>query len=578
MQLPTLRLCALGLIAACAHAQRTHVHYRVTHLPEPAPGAWKIDVRVTGLQDSQRDVRLHVSNWGDWRSLDTPYFTDIVADPPLRPDTHDFEFDLPRRWNGELSLSYRISLQKHGSDEHRSHGLMPWQLSDLASGFAQNTMPRLEREDGSTIQARRTVELQPAEGYVVASGWSGVTRGKQTVELDRPLDQCLVMFGKDPFVATVQQGGRTHEVIQFGSGVKDITKAFATVTGQLLQSFEETFGRGLPKPTRVFITGENPGGGGGVRTDHGVAVNYNANPDSPHYRSTLAHELFHDWLPGVIEPLGPSRVWFFEGFTEYMSLWHAARSGVVDREWFAQRMLEIDRTARASRAFGKTSFTNDTVTWRDGDGPLEVLAYNGGALLALHLDVALRKQSKSSVAAMLHDFAAGDEPGYSLERLKEWTLERGAAEFFTNHIAGGKPFPKTRDALRELGFFRIDAERPGMLTFFGIQTDKGTQPGRITAIHEDSPKLTKNVRVGDVIRDYGPKRPRKVRVKPGLTTEHAFGLTLFDFTPGPNGWWLEIERDGRRQVVAIEPWGWRDCGIETRPVGDPDLLRQFFAN
>jgi predicted metalloprotease with PDZ domain len=79
----------------------------------------------------------------------------------------------------------------------------------------------------------------------------------------------------------------------------------------------------------------------------------------------VAHELFHYWLgsPGWIEG-NDAIAWFHEGFTDYISLWDAAATGIVDRDWFARRMAAIDAAAHESATYGKVAFTQEGVRWR----------------------------------------------------------------------------------------------------------------------------------------------------------------------------------------------------------------------
>jgi len=72
--------------------------------------------------------------------------------------------------------------------------------------------------------------------------------------------------------------------------------------------------------------------------------------------------------------------------------WHVAASSLASREGFAERIAIMDAAARGSAVYGQVAFGDPDVGWRDHDGPRETLGYRGGALLAFHADVELRRQ------------------------------------------------------------------------------------------------------------------------------------------------------------------------------------------
>jgi predicted metalloprotease with PDZ domain len=139
------------------------------------------------------------------------------------------------------------------------------------------------------------------------------------------------------------------------------------------------------------------------------------------------------------------------GLTQYLSLWIAARGGVLDADAFAQRLLELEAGARASSAFGEVAFGDPDVAWRDGDGPLERLAYDGGALLAFHLDVALRARG-TTLARLLGAWMGEERPGYSLERLRALCAAAGAEDAYERYVARPAVFPAAEAELAGLGF------------------------------------------------------------------------------------------------------------------------------
>ena len=74
--------------------------------------------------------------------------------------------------------------------------------------------------------------------------------------------------------------------------------------------------------------------------------------------TTVAHELFHDWLGIRLHESNGSLVWFREGFTEYFSQWFSAATGQIPREAFAEALERYDRFARSSTSLGRIAFAD----------------------------------------------------------------------------------------------------------------------------------------------------------------------------------------------------------------------------
>ncbi len=449
-----LVLAAAVLAPVASIARQPEVRYRLTYVPTPAPGTWDIEVTVSGLGDQDAGVYLHLPTAGARRRLADSDAADLRGTPPLVEGagrSGKIEFTRVDEWDGRLHVSYRIALVPHGSEQRDKYGVLPWRLQRVARGFAHDVLPSVRRANGWLLDAKRTVEITAPAGMSIVTGWKGLSKGKQTVELDGDVDQCLIVFDPAPRVSRRSQRGQVCEVYQFGEGVTDITRPVLDATHALLVAIARTTGRPLGRVERVFITGVDPSGGGGIRTDHGIELTYSKHVCSPAYLQTLSHELFHEWLPGVLRADGAQLVWFFEGFTDYLALWHAVRAGVISPESGAVFIHQHDRSARSNPVYGKLAFSDVSVRWRDGQGPIEMFAYRGGASLAFHLDVELRTRNKGSTVGMLADLLAASPPRYSLLIIRRWLRQRGLESFYDRHIAGTGPLPDSRSALRMAG-------------------------------------------------------------------------------------------------------------------------------
>ena len=571
MDLTALAAClALGLGVQA----KPEISYTLLDSPDPEPGAWSVEVEVSGLDPADREVELRLDGWGEWQDLDD-YLHLQASEPTLRGTEIEggrFRFGLPEDWDGRLAVAYRIALRAHGSELQRRYGLLPWRYGEGSYGHAQNVFPKL-LVSGEPVVAERRVRLEASVGTFVHSGWGGVSETRQELELHHDIDSCILAFGPEPWVSRSGSGATLCEVVQFGGKI-DVSAPLLELAEVLLPAYGERLGQELGRPMRVVLYSTGEESGGGMGTDHGISLGYSSFPDSPYYRQTVAHELYHAWLPSRMPAEGKPVVWFHEGFTDYFALWHLARSGLVERQWFASRLLEMEREARASPAHGRTSFTDPEVRWRDGDGPVETLAYKGGALLAFQLDVALRRRGHAGAQQMIADFLAEDPPRHSIPRIRSWLSVAGLGDWSVRHLERGEPLPPAREALQFAGFLQEQGEIDAHLTYFGVRTDGGEAGGTVLEIDPDGPCANRDLRVGDVIVGYGPQRETRAWLQPGVSTPFDFGLTTAD-CKGGFGWYADLLRDGESLRVAIEPW-LQPGAREPLHAVDPDKLDAFF--
>jgi len=242
-------------------------------------------------------------------------------------------------------------------------------------------------------------------------------------------------------------------------------------------------------------------------------------------------------------------VWFFEGFDDYLALWHLAEAKLISRDWFAERLMELDDEARNSDAFGRVRFDDAGVNWRDGDGPRETLAYKGGATLAFLLDAELRHRGEGSLVVLLRDLIA--RGGYSLDILRSWFEEHGAGDLWANLVAGGESWPDIEPVLWSHGFFSELEVTPSRLTYLGIRTDEHTMPSTVVAIDPDGPASATELEVGDRIVGCAPLRGGTFRLSEAAKTRFDFGIVWLDPTAG--AFTIRVDRDGETLTYPIEP-------------------------
>lgn len=566
---------AAALALAAPVAAQT-IEYRVTCEPEAVPPRWTVRVEAKGLDPTRGPLELELPDWGEWTRVDSYYLHDVRARPEVRQDPDDparFVLVDPDAFDGELELSYVLVTTRRWSRARVSHGILPFTSADYSFGYSQNTLMR-PRLGGAVPTARRTLRFEAPRGWTVATGWGGFTKEEQTVVLPddaSELGNAVIAFGVPVGVhrspRRPKEGELVIEVIELGSAA-DVTGQIAGMARALVPFYGRAAGRPLAGPVRIFV---NDTGGGGTRTDAGLVVGFSVDDpgyiDSPYYRNTVAHELLHDWLGGFLEAEDGSLVWFSEGFDDYLSLWSLASLELVDRAWFARRMLEIERDVRGNSVFGTFAFTDDSIAWRAGG--YEDVAYRGGALLALHLDVELRGRGHAGLFGMIRDLVA--EGGtYSQESLRRWMEAHDMGDFHRRYVAGTESWPDAVTALGRVGYDLGEEDAP--LTYLGVRA-AGAGLGVVVELDPEGPAALAGMRVGDAITGYFPTRVEPPLVRDTVTTPFTFGLTRFE--PDHPGTFVGVSRDGEDVKIELVPRTIPGGYLSDRPVATPGLAAFF---
>jgi predicted metalloprotease with PDZ domain len=267
----------------------------------------------------------------------------------------------------------------------------------------------------------------------------------------------------------------------------------------------------------------------------------------------LAHELLHEWLGSQLA--GDQSVrWFFEGFTEYLANWHGTASGLFTRDRFADRILSFEREARTRSSLGRVAFAQPGVDWYDGDGPNEIMAYKGGAVLAFIIDVELRRRGES-VSSIIRELLASRSADFGVNEIRDVIRKLGLSDLYDRSIAGMQ-LPAVEPLLLELGF--VKATEEAVLTYLGIDAryagPAGTSdvvPAIVTAIDSAGPAAEAGVRVNDRIVNFAGRRGEPPRLGSGAPTRFQFGLTVIP--SGARTVKFDIVRDGTPMQIEITP-------------------------
>ncbi|MEP0846749.1 MAG: hypothetical protein HRF50_08005 [Phycisphaerae bacterium] len=525
------------------------IDYQLTYDPAPDAMRWEVRMAVSGLDPADRSILIALPDWGGWPSIDSLYLRALQGTPPLRPHEGSSEalaVDVPNGWDGSIEISYHIPVMARESRAHEAYGLLPWhsEPAGYASGFSENTLMRVLR-DGRPIDARRTITIHAPEGVAIVSGWSGEAVTKQAITLDQDVGNAQLLFGRMTGRAFGRAGAIPVEVFQFGAG-SDVTGELLPLFTALIEAYTRSTGCGLTRPARMFLTDT---GGGGTRVDWNFNVGISSDTDlqSPEFKQLVAHEVFHEWLGGMISEDRPEAyVWFKEGFTDYLATWHLVATGQVSADWFAERMLTLERIARSSPAYGQVKFGATDVNWRDSDGPNETLAYKGGALLAFFADGELHRRGRSRLASMISQMRA--EPGgkYSLDSIRRWFESQQLVELYAAHVASAA-LPDAGAALVTIGYDA--APKPVELAYVGIATENDEVFGKVVGLDPDGPAARAGIQVGDRISGFFPSREPEVRLDEselvaGTPRARDFPYALTRLAPGATGTYIGVVRPG----------------------------------
>ena len=498
-----------------------------------------ISLTATGLPVAAPLI-ARLENWGEWTSAPFAYLHGLLVDgrPAALDSTGATRVPGDLLADGRLEVRYDLTVPRLGSVQHEARRLLPYRTDRHLFGFVSNTLMGF-LVDTVPLPASATIRIVAQPGDDVFTGWGGFAAGTSPLPVPGvPFDNAVFAIGRPTGRTTADSG---VQVAQFRDG-PDSTAIVASAARSLIAAYSAALGRGPRQTMRILVEGQE---GGGTYTDHGMVVNGLS-------VELLAHELFHDWLGGRLTG-DESLVWFSEGFTDYFSLWHAAALGLVPRDRFGQRMLEVEARARAG-SLGRIAFADSGVRWRDGNGPNETMAYRGGSLLAFAVDAELRRRGTGTAHALIRRLLEIAPRPYRLADIRDAFASLGLSALYRQSVAG-RQMPPVLPVLVELGFDQT--EEQAALTYLGIEarldrTDSmDVVPAVVTALDSAGPAAKAGLRVGDRITGYGDRRGNPPQRGPGAPERYLWALNVIP--SGARSGTLEVERDGTVRKIDVAP-------------------------
>jgi hypothetical protein len=509
---------------------------------DPAARApvWRVELEGRGF-DAARGLLFELENWGEWLRLDGYYLRALTAEPPLvrRPGTNEFELAPPPDWDGRLRVTYELALAELGSSARETYGALPYRAASYAHGVSANTLLALDFEDGPA-RIERSLTVSVPAGWTVFSGWSGAVAPGARIPMGDGGNTAL-SFGV-PRAQLVEPG---LEVIQW-SGAHDVTATLADFARRFVARAAQRTGMPASPVLRLVVL--EPGMGG-TRLDGAIVIGCPESSESarnPYTLHFLAHEIFHDWLGGKLRPGGEGEglAWFWEGFTEYLSLRLLAEAGLVTPEWFAERLGEHERTVRALAGFGSIAFADPNVAWRDP--AIEPLAYGGSALAAFALDVELQRRGAPDLATLLGELALENDGRFSRASLEAWITRAVGPEFWRERFVA--PATSTLDAdLLAAGF--VEEERETSFAYVGLRLDQPGPFGTVVAVDPAGPAQGV-VEPGDRVTGLTPTHG-ELAAPASLAPDFPFGLAYYDASAERAR--LDVERGGEHLELWLTP-------------------------
>ncbi len=515
---------------------------------DPKVMAWEVHLKAKDLKISDGHIELRLQNWGTWDRADSLFLRNLSCNLKFKKVDNKMtrlRVETPADWNGSLEVKYQILMVDRYSQARKHFGLMPWYDRHYGRGFTSNTLMEIFHKE-KPINANREIQFRAADDTTIVSGWGKRSRGTHVIRRNQPIDNTLIAFGTPTDVAEQDTKGSKIEIVQFGKGDKIAGKLLPKVA-DLVAAYSRTSGLQLKQPVKIYLTDT---WGGGVNVDGAMEVGYDPGKGLvPRMLMTVAHELYHEWLgSGFVPVYHAESVWFKEGFTDYLALWHLAHVGHISHQQFLDRLIELNRAVQANTALGKISFGDPKVRWRDGDGPNEMMAYQGAALLAFFTDVELRKQGKPGVVKMISDFHKLNR-SVSNSDIKNWYYKNGLKDFHKTWIE--KPnFQKLLPALVSIGC--KETRQPASVPYAGMQNDNAGLFGKIVAVDPKGAAQKAGVQVGDEISGFWPSVASRTDVKiiKEKSPKYPYGLTSFE----PNKTiHFNVIRDGKEVRLKIDP-------------------------
>lgn len=233
-----------------------------------------------------------------------------------------------------------------------------------------------------------------------------------------------------------------------GHSIKANESDFIALMQPIVAATAKVFG-GAPKKKYLIVVNESSvvTDGSAFRTSFSQIIKGKINKNSrTNWGHIMAHETIHLWNGHTVIPKEQEE-WFKEGFTDYLTNILLTRTNIIDEPTFYKRFENVITKYNIIRDL----LQNKVSIGESGKNKEQnrYLVYGGGALVALGLDVEIRKATSNQkglddVFATLYDEFGKTDKRYELAdviRISNNITEKNMQSFFDDYVTGIKRIP-----------------------------------------------------------------------------------------------------------------------------------------
>ena len=374
-----------------------------------------------------------------------------------------------------------------------------------------------------------TVRLEVPAGWASRSGMDSCgahcfSAPNYDILIDSPIETGVHEFH------TFEVAGRTIELAIWGRGNYDGKKMVEDLK-KVVAEGGRMFDNKWPFQRYLFIVHATDGAGGATEHINSTVIQqkrwaFAKRKDYLDFISTAAHEFFHTWnvkayRPKEMVPYDYQKenyntlLWVAEGHTEYFAELMLLRSGLSKREEFMEGLSKvIDDYRHQPGRFQQTAAESSFDEWMAVGGErarnAEVNIYTKGQLLALMMDIELRRQSGGAkgledVHRQLyakHSVAQGGYDAQALQAALRTVSGQDWSGWWKQYVDGVAEIPFDSllksaglQLLTEVGKDDDYKEQ----WWAGWRLKEGSDPALVAEVERDSPAWKAGVVAGDTL-------------------------------------------------------------------------------
>lgn len=302
-----------------------------------------------------------------------------------------------------------------------------------------------------------TVHFTLPKNWKASTSWNKTSKPNNFIlnnDLRFLLNNCIFVGGHYEKEIKV---GDFELLFALGNSIKANENDFIELMKPIIESTSKIFG-GSPKKKYLIVVNESSlmTDGSAFRTSFSQIIKGTVNKNSrTNWGHIMAHETIHLWNGHTLIPKEQEE-WFKEGFTDYLTNILLTRNKIIDEATFYKRFENVITKYNISRDLLQNKLSIHEAGIKKDQN--RYLVYGGGELVALGLDIEIRKATENKKS--LDDLFAGlyEEFGktdirYELTdiiSIANKVAGKNLKPFFDDYVTGTKRIPVT-EYLAEMG-------------------------------------------------------------------------------------------------------------------------------